>query len=328
MYSTRESQLNEDFAQDIKEGLGSKGQKRVKPKYFYDTEGSHLFEEICIQPEYYPWRIEAGILRQYSKRMTCTQGNKEITIIELGSGSSTKTRILLQEVLSRQSSLFYFPIDVSTAMLCETTNKLSADYCNLRTIGISSDYVDGVDHAASLISADRQIPDRKLIIFLGSSIGNLEPDESISFLKKLRSKMDENDNLLIGIDLHKDKKVLEAAYNDGKGMTARFNLNLLTRINRELRGEFDLDSFVHRAFYNSFNKRVEMHIVSTKDQQVYVGNLDQTFSFDENETIHTENSYKYSSEQISQMANESEFVIQGNFFDTKKWFNVVLFSPA
>lgn len=328
MYNTSESQLNEDFAQDVKEGLGSTNQKRIKPKYFYDTEGSHLFEEICVQPEYYPSRVETAILRRYAKRMICSQDNDEICIIELGSGSSTKTRILLQEVLSRQSSLFYFPIDVSKTMLCETTNNLSADFCNLRTIGISSDYAYGVEQAASLISADGQIPDRKLIIFLGSSIGNFEPKESISFLKNLRSKMNENDNLLIGIDLHKDKKVLEAAYNDEKGITARFNLNVLSRINRELRGEFDLDSFVHRAFYNSFNKRVEMHIVSTKGQQVYVGRLNKTYSFDKNETIHTENSYKYSSEQIRQMAEESEFVIKGNFFDTKKWFDVVLFSPA
>lgn len=328
MYNTSESQLNEDFAQDVKEGLGCTNQKRVKPKYFYDTEGSHLFEEICVQPEYYPSRVETGILRRYAKTMTCTQDNNEICIIELGSGSSTKTRILLREVLSRQSSLFYFPIDVSKAMLCETTNKLSADFCNLRTIGISSDYAYGVEQATSLISADGQIPERKLIIFLGSSIGNFEPKESITFLKNLRSKMDDNDNLLIGIDLQKDRKVLEAAYNDQKGITARFNLNLLTRINRELRGEFHLASFVHRAFYNSFNKRVEMHILSTKDQQVYVGRLNKMFSFDKDETIHTENSYKYSSEQIRHMAEESEFVIKENFFDTKRWFNVVLFSPA
>src|SRR5947209_6550088 len=151
MYKTSESQLNEDFAQDIKEGLGSRNQKRIKSKYFYDTEGSHLFEEICVQPEYYPSRVEAGILRRYSKRMTCAQGNDEISIIELGSGSSIKTRILLQEVLSKQSSLFYFPIDVSKAMLYETKNKLSADFCNLRTIGISSDYADGVEQATRLI---------------------------------------------------------------------------------------------------------------------------------------------------------------------------------
>jgi len=328
MYTGSESQLNEEFAQDIKEGLGSRHQKRVKPKYFYDTEGSLLFEEICVQPEYYPSRVETDILTRYSKKITRSVDNEEICIIELGSGSSTKTRILLQEVLSRQSNLVYFPIDVSRAMLCETTNKLSADFRNLLTIGISSDYADGVEQATNLISADGQIPNSKLIIFLGSSIGNFEPMESISFLKKLRSKMDENDNLLIGIDLHKDKKLLEAAYNDEKGITARFNLNLLTRINRELRGEFDLDTFVHRAFYNSLSKRVEMHIVSTKNQQVYVGRLNQTYIFDKDETIHTENSYKYSSEQIRQMAEQSEFIIKGNFFDTKKWFNVVLFSPT
>ncbi|MFZ0515003.1 MAG: L-histidine N(alpha)-methyltransferase [Candidatus Nitrosopolaris sp.] len=328
MYNTSESQLNEDFAQSIKEGLGTRNQKRVNPKYFYDSEGSQLFEEICRQPEYYPWRIEAAILRQHSMKMACIHGKKKISIIELGSGSSIKTRILLQEVLLRQSSLYYFPIDVSKAMLRETINKLSADFSNLRTMGISSDYEDGVDKANSLIATDPQIPDRKLIIFLGSSIGNFEPNESVAFLKKLRSKMEKNDHLLLGIDLHKTKKVLEAAYNDETGITARFNLNLLTRINRELRGEFNLDCFVHHAFYNSSYQRVEMHLVSTKDQQVYVGRLGQTFSFNKNETIHTENSYKYSAEKIKQMAEDSQFIIKRNFFDEKKWFNVVLFSPA
>lgn len=328
MYNTSESQLNEDFAQNINEGLGNRNQKRIKPKYFYDSEGSHLFEEICRQSEYYPWRIEAAIIREHSIKMARMHSKKEISIIELGSGSSTKTRILLQEILLRQSSLYYFPIDVSKTMLRETINKLSTDFSNLRTIGISSDYVDGVDKANSLISIDNQIPDRKLIIFLGSSIGNFEPNESISFLRNLRSKMEKNDNLLLGIDLHKNKKVLEAAYNDEKGITAKFNLNLLTRINRELRGEFNLECFIHHAFYNSSCKRIEMHLVSTKDQQVYVGRLGRTFSFDKNETIHTENSYKYSPEEIKQMAEDSQFVIKRNFFDEKKWFNVVIFSPA
>jgi uncharacterized SAM-dependent methyltransferase len=167
-----------------------------------------------------------------------------------------------------------------------------------------------------------------LIIFLGSSIGNFEPKESVAFLTNLRSKMEKNDDLLLGIDLQKNKNVLEAAYNDKEGITARFNLNLLTRINRELRGEFNLDCFVHQAFYNSFYKRVEMHLVSTKDQQVYVGRLGQTFSFDKNETIHTENSYKYSAEEIKQMAEDSQFILKRNFVDEKRWFNVALFSPA
>jgi len=140
--------------------------------------------------------------------------------------------------------------------------------------------------------------------------------------------MEKNDILLLGIDLHKNKKVLEAAYNDKKGMTARFNLNLLTRINRELRGEFNLECFVHRAFYNSSYKRIEMHLVSTIDQEVYVGRLGQSFSFDKNETIHTENSYKYSAEEIEQMAEDSQFMLKRNFVDGKKWFNVAVFSPA
>ena len=328
MYNKSESQLDEAFAQNIKEGLGTKNQKRVNPKYFYDSTGSKLFEEICRQPEYYPWRIEAAILRQHSREMVWMQGKKKITIIELGSGSANKTRILLQEVLLKQPSLYYFPVDVSQAILRETITRLSADFSNLRTEGISSEYIVGVDKANGLISKDRQIPNRKLIIFLGSSIGNFEPKESVAFLRNLRNKMEKNDILLLGIDLHKNKKVLEAAYNDKKGMTARFNLNLLTRINRELRGEFNPECFTHRAFYNSSHKRIEMHLVSTIDQEVYVGRLGQSFSFDKNETIHTENSYKYSIEEIEQMAEDSQFMLKRNFVDKKKWFDLAVFSPA
>jgi L-histidine N-alpha-methyltransferase len=328
MYNTSEPQLDEGFVRNIKDGLGTRDQKRVNPKYLYDSAGSQLFEAICRQPEYYPWRTEAAILRQYSTEMVWMHGKKKISVIELGSGSSSKTRILLQKVLLRQPSLYYFPVDVSQAMLRETIYNLSADFSGLRTIGISSDYIDGIDKANSLIAADRKIPDKKLIIFLGSSIGNFEPKESVAFLTNLRSKMETNDDLLLGIDLQKNKNVLEAAYNDKEGITARFNLNLLTRINRELGGEFNLDCFVHQAFYNSFYKRVEMHLVSTKDQQVYVGRLGQTFSFDKNETIHTENSYKYSAEEIKQMAEGSQFILKRNFVDEKRWFNVALFSPA
>jgi L-histidine Nalpha-methyltransferase len=328
MYNTSEPQLDEGFVRNIKDGLGTRDQKRVNPKYLYDSAGSQLFEAICRQPEYYPWRTEAAILRQYSTEMVWMHGKKKISVIELGSGSSSKTRILLQKVLLRQPSLYYFPVVVSQAMLSETIYNLSADFSGLQTIGISSDYIDGIDKANSLIAADRKIPDKKLIIFLGSSIGNFEPKESVAFLTNLRSKMETNDALLLGIDLQKNKNVLEAAYNDKEGITARFNLNLLTRINRELGGEFNLDCFVHQAFYNSFYKRVEMHLVSTKDQQVYVGRLGQTFSFDKNETIHTENSYKYSAEEIKQMAEDSQFILKRNFVDEKRWFNVALFSPA
>ena len=328
MYNTSEPQLDEGFVRNIKDGLGARDQKRVNPKYLYDSAGSQLFEEICRQPEYYPWRIEAAILRHHSREMVWMHGKKKITIIELGSGSSSKTRILLQEVLLKQPSLYYFPVDVSQAILRETITRLSTDFSNLRTEGISSEYIVGVDKANGLISKDRQIPNRKLIIFLGSSIGNFEPKESVAFLRNLRNKMEKNDILLLGIDLHKNKKVLEAAYNDKKGMTARFNLNLLTRINRELRGEFNLECFVHRAFYNSSYKRIEMHLVSTIDQEVYVGRLGQSFSFDKNETIHTENSYKYSAEEIEQMAEDSQFMLKRNFVDGKKWFNVAVFSPA
>jgi dimethylhistidine N-methyltransferase len=251
-----------------------------------------------------------------------------IVLIELGSGSSIKTRTLLHELQLIQPFVYYFPVDLSKEMLYKTTRDLHSKFSNLRVIGISSEYMEGISRANELIFSNPQIPYRKLIIFLGSSIGNFEPEDSLSFLKQLRSKMDKKDNLVVGMDLRKDKFVLEAAYNDNKGVTAKFNLNLLTRINRELGGKFNHDLFAHHAFYNSNYERIEMHITSTKEQQVYVDRLSAAYAFQRGETIHTENSYKYSLEEIRGMAEKSQFILRTNFIDRKGWFSLAVFSPV
>jgi len=245
--------------------------------------------------------------------------DSQISIIELGSGSSTKTRILLQHFIrSKQKQLYYFPIDVSYTILYETVHKFSTDFPYLCTIGICSDYIEGIEKANDFIaSSNDQIPHRKLILFLGSSIGNFEPKESRSFLKTIRT-MEKCYTLLLGIDLHNKTEILEAAYNDKRGITAKFNLNLLSRINKELGEEFNLDAFAHRAFYNEKKRRIEMHLVSKTNQQVRVYRTGQTFSFKENETIHTENSYKYTLEQIQDLADDSGFQLKKNFLDKKK----------
>src|SRR5919202_149388 len=321
--------MNSEFALDIKEGLG-RSRKKIKPKYFYDHIGSQLFEEICLQPEYYLTSTELDILEDYSPDIISKVYDDpvRVSVLELGSGSSIKTKIFLRHILKNQNNLYYFPIDVSNTILHDSVHRLSIEFPNLRIIGIASDYIDGITKASNFIAAKDNVPNTKLILFLGSSIGNLEPNESRSFLRMLNDKMKNNDNLLVGFDLQKEAKILNAAYNDKAGITARFNLNLLARINRELGGEFSLSSFKHHAFYNKHKKRIEMHLISKISQRVYVDLIGQTFNFKENERIHTESSYKYTLKQIAHLAKNSGFKVKANFLDRNKWFDLALLSPA
>ena len=234
------SPCNQEFAEDVKLSLGAKS-KYLKPKYFYDHTGSELFEEICRQPEYYLTRTEASILETYSSTIARIQRNSSNAIIELGCGSSLKTRILLQAFIGKkQKSLYYFPIDISYSMLQNTVNMLSKEFPNLYVLELSSDFLDGIEKANQIIS-HKNISARKIIVFLGSSIGNFEPKEAESLLRILGSKLNNNkgDSILVGFDLHKNEKILNAAYNDLACTTAKFNLNILYRINKELGGEFN-----------------------------------------------------------------------------------------
>ena len=326
IHKTDNSQLISEFAQDVREGLMS-SKKKLKPIYLYDQIGSLLFEKICLQKEYYLTRTERTILGDFSPDIVSMQNDTHISILELGSGSSDKTRILLECFLSKQKPLYYFPIDVSHSILYETIHKLSTDLSDLYIKGIASNYLEGIVKVRDFINSNQNLPNKKLILFLGSSVGNFEPNEVIDFLRIVKTIMDKQDMLLIGFDLQKSVKTIEAAYNDRAGITAKFNLNLLSRINRELGGEFNVGGFEHLAFYNENKARAEMHLLSKFDQQVKIRSISETFFFKKNETIHTENSYKYTLRQISALAEESGFKVKNNFTDKKKWYDLALFSP-
>lgn len=325
-----------DFSADVTAGLSSQ-QKFLSSKYFYDKIGSELFEQISALPEYYVTRTEAKIMQDNSSRLTRIIDrssdrvvDKGICIVELGSGSSAKTRILLRQLVAEKKKVCYFPIDISRTMLCETASRLKNEFPSIDTLGVPGHYDFGIDQVSRIANANPStVPKRKLILFLGSSIGNFEKSQVISFLRMLREKMDpKRDMLLVGFDLHKKTKILNAAYNDSRGITAKFNFNLLTRINRELDANFVLERFTHRSFYNRIHRRIEMHLISKMDQSVYIGASGKPFGFRRGESIHTENSYKYSIHQIRDLAEQSGLEIQRNFVDSRQWFSLTLFRTA
>ena len=316
----------EEFARDVAKGLTSEN-KTLSSKYLYDEVGSQLFEQICIQPEYYLTRVERSILNEHANMIAALTGCN-VSIIELGSGTSTKTTILLKHLALQKKRISYFAVDISRAVLIESVKRLRSEFPDFNFIAIPSDYNIGLEIAAKHIAEGNEISEQKLVVFMGSSIGNFEYSQARAFLRILRRSLDMHDFLLVGFDLQKDKAILNAAYNDKTGITAKFNLNLLARINRELDGKFDLSQFRHYAFYNDNEQRVEMHLVSQSEQQVCIGALDKTFTFGRCETIHTENSYKYNLDQIAMLARDSGFEINTNYMDKKKWFDLALLSPS
>ncbi len=326
MSRRKTAEIAEVFADDVQRGL-SHTPKYLPAKHFYDKIGSDLFEEITYQPEYYPTRTEAAILRSHAGDIRDALDG-EISLVALGRGSSAKTTILLESILEEQSLLHYLPIDISPKMLGQTAEHLDSKFGGLATLPIPSEYGPGLGRANQIISEKDHLPDRKLVLFLGSSIGNLEPEDAHSFLRMIRDEMTLGDGLLVGFDLQKDSSVLQAAYNDRAGVTARFNLNVLARINRELGGEFPLESFFHRAFYNDTKGRIEMHLVSETDREVSIHELEESFRFAAGESIHTENSYKYTLDQIKVYAQQGGLEMKRVFMDDKKWFAVALLTPA
>ena len=314
-FVSRNISLIDHFASDIVEGLAEETNKKwIKPKYLYDKVGSNLFERICEQPEYYPFRTETGILKKCGQSIFKLMDG-DVTVIELGSGNSAKTRILLSSLLEKQKHVFYLPIDVSQEILLKTTHNLNHEFTRLDTLGIAADYLEGIREACNISAKNIAMPERKFVLFLGSTIGNFEYQEAVEFLISLRESMQAGDFLLLGFDLQKDVKVLEDAYNDRLGFTAAFNLNLLSRINRELGGEFSLTNFRHLAFYNTEHHRIEMNLISKTTHEVYVNSLRRSFSFIVNERIHTENSYKFTLEAMRNIIERSGFRIAENFLD-------------
>ena len=327
MIPTLDDETLLQFANDVEQGLTAK-QKNLNPKYFYDDYGSKLFEQICTQPEYYHTRTEYEIIKDNVDTIIEIYADSKISIIELGSGSSKKTKIILKKFLERKKdSVYYFPIDVSKEILQETSFELNTEFPKLKTKYIPTEYISGIIEVKKLIDKNNYIPKKGIILFLGSSLGNLEPNHAIDFLKNIKKSIAEIDLLLIGMDLHKSKQILEKAYNDEAGVTAKFNFNVLKRINRELSGKFDLNQFEHIAFYNNKHRRIEMHLKSLRDQRIKIDYLDKVFYFSKNETIHTENSYKYSVAGLRDLFFNGGFKIENMFTDENNWFSLSLLKP-
>lgn len=308
----------ETFARDVRAGLTAVP-KSLPCRYFYDRDGSRLFEQICGLPEYYLPRAEREILEARSADVASRFATR-VTMIELGSGSAEKTRILIEAFLHRHEALRYVPVDISRGALEESARAVRDAYPALEVLAVAGDYLDGFHYLGSGGG------DPRLILWLGSSIGNLERPEAAAFLRRVRQAMSPEDRLLVGIDLRKDRGVLEPAYDDSHGVTARFNLNVLARVNRELGGHFDLEAFRHRAVYDAEIGRIEMYLVSTRAQRVRIDRLGLTAVFDAGEAIHTENSYKYSLAEIEALARGGDLRIDAQWLDSEGRFSVNLFA--
>ena len=301
------------FATDVLDGL-SATPKRIPAKYFYDEAGSTLFEEITELPEYYPTRCEMQALRDHAAEIArlIPEG---AALVEFGSGSNKKARIVLNAAPHLAA---YVPVDISGEMLEREAAELRADYPQLKVLPVAADFCYPFDLPHEAAEAPVRIG-----FFPGSTIGNFEPHEAAAFLRNAARILGPKSTLIIGADLIKDTEVLNAAYNDAAGVTAAFNLNLLTRINRELGGTFKRECFEHHAFYNRERQRIEMHLASLKRQKVKV--MGETFDFRAGETIHTENSYKYSVESLRALARGVGWLPDGVWTDAAGYFSIQAF---
>jgi L-histidine N-alpha-methyltransferase len=310
---TAERVTTASFAQDVHAGLTTVP-KSLQPQYFYDALGSALFSAICELPEYYVTRAEEEILSAKATEITAAFGPR-VRMVELGSGSARKTRHLIDAVLRRQPDLEFFPIDVDAGVLDSSGHELLNEYPGLSIAAICGDFREPGTLLRPYLSPSGE---RTIVLFLGSSIGNLDPASAGGMLANLRTALAPGDALFLGADLRKSRNILEPAYDDALGVTAAFNLNLLARINRELGGTFDLSTFAHRAVYNESEGRIEMHLVSRKAQRVVIGDYD--VAFQGGESIHTENSYKYNDAGLAALAVAGGFRIERRWSDSRGYF--------
>jgi dimethylhistidine N-methyltransferase len=298
------------FLKDVVAGL-SLPRKALPPKYFYDARGSELFDSICELPEYYPTRTELAMLQASAPEMAQRIGT-DSAIVEYGSGSGRKTRILIAALEPRA----YVAIDISGEQLRAAVAQLATEFPRVHMFGVCADYT----RQLPLQQLDAIDAARRVVFFPGSTIGNFTVAEALDFLANARRVAAPGGAMLVGVDLKKDRAVLHAAYNDAQGVTSAFNLNLLTRINRELDADFDLQAFEHRAHYDEDQGRIEMHLVSTRDQTVRIDG--RTFRFAAGESIHTENSCKYSVEEFQALARRAGFEAQEVWVDAQRLFSI------
>jgi dimethylhistidine N-methyltransferase len=305
----------ENILTEVIAGL-SQPNKILPAKYFYDEQGSKLFEAITQLPEYYPTRVEINLLREHHETIAKLLKD-DVWLLEYGSGASLKIRLLLQAIRPN----CYVPMDISKDFLLASAESLMEDYPWLNVYAACVDYSQPVSLPADMITSAQ-----KLGFFPGSSIGNFSPQEAQIFLHGVRKTLGKDGTMLIGIDLQKDKQILEAAYNDCQGVTAAFNFNILQHINRVLGTQFNVDYFEHKAIYSEEKNRIEMHLVSTMDQIVKISDINaagsesKNITFQTGESIHTENSYKYSKQSFTDLVEGAGFEVQECWSDDKDYF--------
>ncbi len=300
-----------DIAADVRDGL-SRRPLRLPARLFYDATGSALFERITDLPEYYLTRTETALLQRYAGEIV-TQAGRPPSVIELGAGSARKTMLLLRALAEESRGSVYLAVDVSAAALAEAAARVRAELPTLRVETVEGRY-------GAALETLRARPGRKLVLFIGSSIGNFDPPEARALLREVREGMAEGDSLLLGTDLVKDPAIILPAYDDAAGVTARFNKNVLARINRELGADFDLDAFRHVALWNGEASRVEMYLESERDQIITIPRLQLRLALKARERIHTESSYKFRLEQADRMLEEAGFDRRETWSDARGWF--------
>jgi L-histidine N-alpha-methyltransferase len=305
-----------DYAEEVVRGLASRP-KMLPCKLFYDARGSQLFDEITELREYYLTRSELEILQNYSPEIVQAAGSP-VSLVELGSGTATKTSTLLRAVAGRQIRVKYFPVDISPSALAEAKKRVRAEFPGALFQPIVADFGHGFHFLRNLG------PGRKLVLYLGSSIGNFDPEDAVAFLRKVRDQLSPGDSLLLGADMVKSADILVPAYDDARGVTAEFNKNILRRLNRELNANFDLHSFRHIAEWNPQLSRMEIYLESTCEQAAVLALTRTIVRFAPGERIHTENSYKYTPAMVERMLCVSGFRLEKTWFDRRKWFGLHL----
>jgi dimethylhistidine N-methyltransferase len=303
-----------DLAVDVIAGLSAR-EKTLPPKYFYDAAGSELFEAICRTPEYYPTRVETALLRQFAPEIAADIP-EGAALVEFGSGASSKTRVILD---AAPQIAAYVPIDISESALAKAAAALSRDYPKLSVAPVAEDFDDAIRLPAA---ADGRV---KVGFFPGSTIGNFTQVEALRFLRSVRQLLGDDSLLWIGADLVKDEATLVAAYDDAEGITARFNKNLLVRINRELSGDFDLGAFDHLAVWNAEQSRVEMHLVSRSNQTVNVAK--HTFEFRAGERLHTESSHKFTTKSFADLGARAGWSVSREWVSAAPQFAIFSLVP-
>lgn len=303
------------FLKDVISGLQAKP-KRISSKYFYDQKGSEIFQQIMNMGEYYLPACEKSILENESENIASMLKSDSIQVLELGAGDGTKTSILLERFLETGKKIHYFPMDISADILEFNERTLASQLPHLSVTPIAGDYHE------TLKELPIEAGGTKLILFLGSNIGNFKPHEALAFLKFVRECMDTGDHFLLAADLKKNPRQILEAYNDPSGLTRSFNMNLLERINRELNGDFDLNAFDHYATYNPLDGLTQSFLVSLEEQEVSIGG--RCFWFEKHEVIHTEISKKYHSEELQQLMETAGFTFKKMFYDPNNWYTLAL----